>query len=126
MKYGVRKFGGASCLISACLAVPEKMRKDIREVSKLECVVAERRQGHATELMRVICKEADAKRMILLLTVGGFGEDPPLDAGQLTDWYASFDFNVLQQEPLMLVRMFNPFPELSLTKQVGQIITEGL
>lgn len=126
MRYGIRQHGGASCLISAFLAVPERMRKDIRELSKLECKITERGQGHATELMESICKEADSKRMILVLTVGAFGDDAPMNAEQLADWYATFDFNTLQKEPLMLVRMFNPFPESGLTAKIGQIITEGL
>lgn len=127
MRYGIRKFGDASCLVSACLGVPEKMRKDIREISKLECAPQSRGMGLATELMTAVCKEADAKRMILMLTVGPYGEDAPMTKEQLLEWYSTtFDFNTIQAEPLILARMFNPFPESGLTEKIGQIITEGI
>lgn len=81
----------------------------------------------ATELMKSICKEADTKRMILLLTVGPYGDNPPMSKGQLLEWYsATFDFNTIQAEPLILARMFNPFPESGLTEKIGQIIVEGI
>jgi N-acetylglutamate synthase-like GNAT family acetyltransferase len=127
MRYGIRKFGGASCLVSAALGVPEKMRKDIREISKLQCDPEQQGQGHATELLRDICKEADTKRMVLMLTVEPYGNSAPLTKDQLADWYGTtFDFNPIQQEPLILARMFNPFPESGLTEKIGQIITEGI
>lgn len=117
MRYGVRKYEGASCLVSNCTAVPEKMRKDIREISQVECKITERGQGHATKLLDDICREADAKRMILVLSVEPFGDIPPLSKEQLQEWYCtSFDFNILQEQPLMLVRMFNPFPESKMTR----------
>lgn len=126
MRYGERKFGGATCLVSACLGVPEKMRKDIREISRLECDPEERNKGHATELMKMICREADTKKMILVLTAEPYGEDPPLSVERLADWYGTtFDFNPIQREPLLLARMFNPFPESGLTDKIGSIITEG-
>ena len=125
MKYGERKYEGATCLVSNCLAVPKKMQKDIREISQVYCEIDKRSLGHATEMLKAICKEADSKRMILVLSVGLYGV-PGLTVEQLTEWYSTaFDFHVLQQEPLMLVRMFNPFPESGLTEKVGQIITEG-
>ena len=126
MRYGERKFGGATCLVSACLGVPEKMRKDIREISKLECVPSARRGGNATALMKSICEEADAKRMILVLTVNPYG-DSPLSKARLLEWYCeTFDFNTIQEVPLILVRQFNPFPKSGLTEKIGQIITEGI
>jgi len=102
------------------------MRKDIREISKVQCPPEARGQGMATAMLQAICKEADSKRMILMLTVEPYGEDAPLTKAQLLEWYTTtFDFNVIQQQPLILARMFNPFPESGLTEKIGQIITEG-
>jgi len=125
MRYGIRKYNEATCLVSACLGVPEKMRKDIREISRLECKPEYRGRGNATALLESICKEADAKKMILMLTVEPF-DDSPMTKEQLADWYGTtFNFNPIQLEPLILARMFNPFPESGLTENIGQIITEG-
>lgn len=126
MRYGERKFGAATCSVVNCMGVPERMRKEIREVIKVYCPPGERGQGHATELLKAVCKEADSKRMILLMTVGPFA-DGPLSKEKLADWYeTTFDFQAIQQEPLILARMFNPFPESGLTEKIGTIITEGI
>lgn len=127
MRYGERKFGGATCLVSACLGVPERMRKDIREISKVYTDPDQRGQGHATELLKAVCKEADSKKMVLLLTVEPYGDNPSLTKDQLHEWYGTtFDFHPIQEVPLILVRQFNPFPESGLTEKIGQIITEGI
>lgn len=81
----------------------------------------------ATELLKSICKEADAKRMVLMLTVDPYGIAPPMTKAQLLEWYiTTFDFITIQQTPLILARMFNPFPESGLTEKISQIITEGI
>lgn len=127
MRYGIRKYEGASCLVSACLGVPEKMRKDIREISKLITDPDQRGKGHATQLLKDICADADKRRMILVLTVEPYGDAPPMTKNQLAEWYGTtFDFNPIQEKPLILARMFNPFPESGLTEKIGQIITEGI
>lgn len=126
MRYGERKNDGAACWVNNCNAVPKHMQKDIREISKVYTQPHARGQGHATELLRGVCKEADSKKMILIIAVEPYGSDPPMTEEQLVEWYCTtFDFNILQQEPLMLVRMFNPFPDMALTQKVGQIITES-
>jgi hypothetical protein len=102
------------------------MYKDVREISQLQCEIESRGKGDATELMKILCKEADSKKMILVLTVDPFGDTPPLSKTQLIEWYGTtFDFNTIQTEPHMMARMFNPFPESGLTEKIGQIITEG-
>lgn len=102
------------------------MNKDIREISKVYTEPGERGKGDATALMKALCKEADSKKMILVLVVDPFGEEPPLSKAKLADWYgATFDFNTIQANPHIMARMFNPFPESGLTEKIGQIITEG-
>lgn len=126
MRFGTRKFGGASCEVSVCAALPKKMNKDIREISKLHCDPDSRGKGDATALMKMLCKEADSKKMILVLIVDPFGDDAPLSKAQLHEWYGStFDFNMIQANPLILARQWNPFPESGLTEKISQIILEA-
>lgn len=103
------------------------MRKDIREITNVDCPPEARGQGYATAMLKAICKEADTKRMILMLTVEPFGTNPPLDKARLLEWYTtSFDFNAIQAEPLILARMFNPFPDTGLTENFGKILIESI
>ncbi len=126
MRYGIRKYEGASCLISACMGVPERMRPHVREISSLTCEPDQRGKGYATRLLQEICDDADTRRMVLVMTVEPYGDEPALTEAQLVEWYTTgFDFNHLQYEPLMLVRMFNPYPESKIAAKIGQIITEG-
>lgn len=127
MRYGERKFGGATCTVKAALGLPKDMQKDVREIVEVYTDPLRRGQGDATKMLHQICKEADAKRMVLMLTVEPFSENQALSKDQLLEWYTTtFDFNTIQAEPLILARMFNPFPESGLTEKMGQIITEGI
>ena len=114
-------------MVSACLGVPEKMRKDIREVSKVYTKPGFRGMRMASHLLQKVCEEADAKKMILLLIIEPYGDDPGQTKDQLHEWYSTtFDFHPIQQAPLILARQFNPFPKSGLTEKIGQIITEGI
>lgn len=128
MRFGTRKFGGASCEVSICKGLPTKMNKDVREISKLYCDPSERGKGDATELMKNLCKEADSKKMVLVLVVDPYGDDAPLNKEALANWYgATFDFNTIQANPHIMARMFNPFPEREYVgPAISQIITEGV
>lgn len=106
MKNGIRKYEGAVLNIGFCAALPEKMRIDVREISNVECQMAHRGRGEATRLMEEVCREADASRTIFVLMPKPFGEHPPLDTTQLEHWYTKFGFHRLQDDPLILVRMF--------------------
>lgn len=126
MKYGPRTLGAASLEVLQPLALPKKMHKDVREIVKVHCDPLSRGSGEATALMESVCAEADAKRMVLVLCVDPYGDDAPLTKGQLLRWYCNkFDFNPIQEEPLMLARMWDPFAKPALAKKVSQIITEG-
>lgn len=127
MKYGTRTHGGASCEVHACMAVPERMRKDIREISKLYCSPEARHRGDATALLESICRQADEKKMVLMLVPEAYGDEPPLPTAFLTEWYErTFNFRPIQAEPLILARMYDPYRKPVLAEKIGQIITEGI
>lgn len=110
MKIGERKYGAASCQIRFCEGVPDHLKQDVREITDLYVDPKMRRKGQATELITRICKEADSKKMILVLRPGAFGDGEMSDR-YLHEWYCTtFGFNELQQEPvILLARMFNIF-----------------
>jgi len=95
MRCGRRELASASVLISISEAVPAHMRGGTREVSELFVPVADRRQHIGTALMNLVCQEADANGITLLLIARPYGEGGP-DEDQLTAWYALFGFQILQ------------------------------
>lgn len=112
MRPGRREVGSASVDISVPKQLPEHMRDGTREVSSLYVEPAARRQRLATVLMNLICQEADANQITLVLTAKPFedGEDPmvlgPADvpaprmtAEQLIAWYQLFGFVEVQTLP---------------------------
>lgn len=118
MKIGTRTLGGASLKVVFCEALPQ-LKKDLREITHVWCDPASRNQGIASLLMQQVCDEADAKRMVLVLTADPYGEDPSLTKEKLASWYCNkFFFNPIQQEPLILARA--PFPQ-----QVAPAVAES-
>lgn len=127
MRYGERKHNYATCEVGKCLAVPEKMRKDIREITCVTCELPYRGRGHATALLEQVCAEADRMKMILLIVVNPYGDSEGMTKDQLIDWYGSrFDFHTIQADPVIMARQFNPFSKPVLAQKVSQIITEGI
>lgn len=127
MKYGTRVHGAASCNVHSCAAVPEYMRKDIREITKVFCAPEARHRGDATALLEEVCREADSKKMVLVLMPKPFGEETPLSAERLAQWYTkAFNFHPIQAEPLIMARMFQPYRKPVLAEKISQIITEGI
>lgn len=124
MKIGERKYGAAIAVVRFCEGVPEHMKHDVREITDVYTDPKMRRQGHATELMNRICKEADAKKMILVLRPGQFGDGEMTDR-QLYEWYGNtFGFNEIQREPVVLLaRMFNIFQQPQVPAGESKIIT---
>jgi GNAT superfamily N-acetyltransferase len=94
MKPGRRELGVASVMVSISDAVPEHMRARTREVSHLHVPAEYRRKHLATALMNLVCQEADANSITLLLIAQPYDEGP--DEDQLIDWYAKFGFQMLQ------------------------------
>jgi|SRR5882672_1643849 len=102
MRPGRRELGPASVMIAISQAVPPHMRPGTREVSQLLVPAAHRRKHLATALMNLICQEADANLITLLLIAQPFDEGGPTE-DELTEWYALFGFKTLQDSPLGIV-----------------------
>jgi hypothetical protein len=98
MRPGQRQLASASVLISLTDAVPAAMRAKVREVSHLFVPDADRRKRLATALLNLVCQEADANGITLLLTVNPYDTGGPT-AQELRDWYALFGFRELQESP---------------------------
>lgn len=111
MQVGARSLKGSSLFVKGCLALPFDMRAQTREVTRVQTAPDQQGQGHATELMRQVCDEADRAGITLVLWPRPFGEWQALSQGMLADWYArAFGFAELQPEPLMMVRSPGTMP----------------
>lgn len=127
MKYGLRELNGASCKVLKPISLPADMHKGIREIVSLEVPPALRGEGRATALLEMICKEADMRKMILLLTVDPFGDIPGPTKDQLTEWYGStFDFHVIQKEPVIMTRMYAIYIKPVLSEEIGRIVNQEI
>lgn len=104
MKTGTRTLGPASLKLSFSQQVAPHLRGGLREISNLLVKEEHRNQGHASDLMRMICREADENNIILMLMPQPF-DMPELSKAQLRDWYArSFGFTILQETPTIMIR----------------------
>lgn len=121
MRPGRRELGVASVMVNISQAVPQHMRAGTREVSHLHVPAEHRRKHLGTALMNLICQEADANGITLLLTVRPSDEDG-LDEDQLIDWYIRFGFMLLQDTPLgqMMVR------KVHVPNRVAEVIHRAL
>jgi len=121
MKYGKRQWHGASLEIGVAAALPQHMRKDIVMVSKVYCEPTMRRQGYANTLLARVCLQADMERKMLMLKVGD-GEEGALDHQALLEWYERYGFEIVQREPLLMLRqhigMKAPRSVLTSTREV--------
>ncbi len=118
MKYGYRCFDGktysqrgnkeeihpteCSLLIRNCLAVPRDMQPMVREVHNLLTPDGEKRKGKAKALMNLVCAEADASNISLLLLVS---ED---ERPKLVKLYSSLGFVTVQDDDKAFVMIRNP------------------
>lgn len=98
MRPGRREIGPASLEVALSVAVPMHMRSATREIAKLSVPLTHRRKHLATALLNLVCQEADANSITLLLIVEPFGGDGP-DEEQLIAWYEKFGFQRLQDVP---------------------------
>lgn len=105
MRPGRRELGVASVMVNISEAVPPHMRAGTREVSHLHVPADHRRKHLGTALLNLICQEADANGITLLLTAQPYEEGGP-DEDQLIEWYAQFGFQELQDtlKGMMMVR----------------------
>lgn len=105
MRPGRRELWAASVMIGISQAVPQRMQAGTREVSHLHVPFAQRRKHLGTALLNLVCQEADANSITLLLIAQPYDEGGP-DESQLLAWYARFGFLELQDTPkgMMMVR----------------------
>lgn len=105
MILGAKTFGNASCKLSTTKQLPVDMREHVVQLSHLYCDPEHRGQGDATELVSMVCREADDANKTLLVHVQPYGEIE-LSRSQLSEWYAKhFGFTPIQAEPLLMARM---------------------
>lgn len=77
--------------------------RDILQISNLATDAGSQNAGHATELMKEVCRRADLSRFMLMLEPQPFGKRA-LDAAQLEAWYAKFGFERIQSKPVLMAR----------------------
>ena len=71
-------------------------------ITSVEVFRTNRRKGVATRLMQAVCQVADMEQAALYLSVQSDGTGP--DDDQLRDWYATFGFVMLIQDPSAMIR----------------------
>ena len=101
---GPRTHEAASLQVRICMALPKHLRERTREISKVHTDAAEQGKGHASELMRQVCEEADAAGLTLVLWPRPYGDDIALGASMLQGWYAGFGFRAIQHDPVLMAR----------------------
>lgn len=124
MRPGKRQLSSASITVSLTDAVPVAMRDRMREVSHVFVPAADRRQHLATALMNLVCQEADANGITLLLTVDPYDTGGPT-AAELQSWYALFGFRELQDSPngkIMARQVSNPWQNAAIIRGVRRAI----
>jgi predicted GNAT family acetyltransferase len=110
MRPGRRELASASITVSLTEAVPLAMRAGVREVSHVFVPAEDRRKHLATALMNLVCQEADANGITLILTVDPYDTGGP-SAEELQSWYSQFGFRDLQDSPngqIMARQVSNP------------------
>ena len=118
MKTGIRHYENASCRVSYPMSLPANLRGRVREISHVDVPENLRKQGMATNLVANICDEADAHRMVLILTVDPFGDGEKMSKEDLQFWYErKFGFQKIQEKPLMMARMVFATPKPFLPTQ---------
>jgi N-acetylglutamate synthase-like GNAT family acetyltransferase len=128
MRPGVRQLNDASLKVSVPDAVPESMRSHMREITNVYVDPASRRKHLATALLNLVCQEADANKITLLLTAHPEESDGPTEE-QLIDWYKCFGFQKLQHTDngwLMARRVYEKPRLVSVTQAVREAVREAL
>jgi ribosomal protein S18 acetylase RimI-like enzyme len=77
--------------------LPEPMRESVREITHLYVAPEARRKKLATMLLNLVCQEADANGITLMLTARPADDQMAEDA--LVKWYQQFGFRPLQEGP---------------------------
>lgn len=107
------------------------MCEKTREVLSVFTPPARRGEGHASDLMKKVCGEADRHSITLVLFVNPFepsGEVEYREAKHemLVNWYSTyFGFTVIQKAPVvMMARMPGSTPRILSLTEVNAVIKE--
>lgn len=95
-------------------AVPESMRAHTREIIGFYVARGNRGQRWGAALMNMVCQEADANCMTLLLTARPSDGDLGPSQAKLMEFYQRFGFFVLQETPSgpLMARQVVPRPKI--------------
>lgn len=104
---GLRGHNGATLRLAIATGLPKHMQGKVREVVSFQS--EHEGQGHASELLKQVCEEADTSAMTLMVSVEPFG-DEKLDTEQLKVWYAKHGFIEIQVTPCLMARMPHSTP----------------
>ncbi len=74
--------------------IDEAAKDGLLQVLSLQTAPEHRKQGHATSLLKAVCKEADEAKKILVLSP---------DDKSLKEWYQKFGFQAIQFQPVVLM-----------------------
>lgn len=77
--------------------------RDILQVTSIATDVDQRNQGHASALLKEICRRADMSMFMLVISPEPFGKRA-LDAKQLERWYEKLGFVTIQKKPVLMAR----------------------
>jgi predicted GNAT family acetyltransferase len=123
--------GPSSCRVRQCTALPAHMRERTREVLSVFTPPARRGEGHASDLMKKVCSEADRHFITLVLFVNPFEpsgevEYHELKHEMLVNWYSTyFGFAVIQKAPVvMMARAPGSTPRILSLTEVNAVIKE--
>ena len=111
MDIGPRHHGAASARIRLCPGLDPKLQDSTRELCDLSTPQEHQGRGHASALLRDVCREADEAGVMLVLFVDPFGAG--LSAGDLAAWYGRHGFAEIQAEPVrMMARQIGATPRM--------------
>ena len=83
--------------------MPGMEGRDILQITSISTDADQQNQGHASALLKEICRRADMSRFMLVISPEPFGKRA-LDAKQLERWYAKHGFETIQKKPVLMAR----------------------
>jgi len=95
VRLGKREYQDSSCWVRMMADLPTSARDSVRLIHDLQTAKGMQGRGQGTQLLRKVCIEADKDGMTLILMP---------DTDKLEKWYTSFNFNRVQDSPVLMVR----------------------
>lgn len=104
MDTGLRSYKAATCDVRVPLGLPEECHAGIRELVSMQST--KQGKGYASVLLHNLCYEADMHAIGLLVLVRPFADG--LGIPDLVNFYARRGFELLQLEPVLMLRKAQP------------------